>query len=235
MPLSGDFKLEMGFNANGIAARGRWLVFVQSNTGFLFRLNPRTGVTVKVDTGGYLVNNGDGLDFKGRTLYVVRNQNNLVAVLRVGESLRHARLKGEITPAAGTVDVPTTATTRGDCSPPPVHRSRQCHAIACFSLVASAWTSTTAVAPGSVMAPSSRSTARKGLSAGIGMNIRPSTVITYRGPALPSRSPSMRIRRNLPPAKNATERLSGDQNGNDAPSVVASTRASTAPSGRTQS
>ena len=111
MPLSGDFKLEMGFNANGIAARGRWLVFVQSNTGFLFRLNPRTGVTVKVDTGGYLVKNGDGLDFKGRTLYVVRNQNKLVVVLRVGESLRHARLKGEITPAAGTVDVPTTATT----------------------------------------------------------------------------------------------------------------------------
>jgi len=43
-------------------------------------------------------------------LYVVRNQDGLVAVLRVGEFLRHARLKGEILPAAGTVDVPTTAT-----------------------------------------------------------------------------------------------------------------------------
>jgi len=111
MPLSGDFQLQPGFNANGIAARSGWLVIVQSNTGFLFRLDPRTGVTVKIDTGGYLVTNGDGIDFNGRTLYVVRNQDNLVAVLRVGEFLRHARLKGEIKPAPDTVDVPTTATT----------------------------------------------------------------------------------------------------------------------------
>ena len=58
MPLTGDFQVQMGFNANGIAARGGWLVIVQSNTGFLFRLNPRTGDTKKIDTGGYLVNNG---------------------------------------------------------------------------------------------------------------------------------------------------------------------------------
>jgi hypothetical protein len=111
LPLTGDFQLQPGFNANGIAARAGWLVIVQSNTGFLFRLDPRTGVTVKIDTGGYLVTNGDGIDFNGRTLYVVRNQDNLVAVLRVGEFLRHARLKGEIKPAPDTVDVPTTATT----------------------------------------------------------------------------------------------------------------------------
>jgi len=110
LPLTGDFQLQTGFNANGIAARGGWLVMVQSNTGFLFRLNPRTGDTKKIDTGGYVVTNGDGIHFRGRTLYVVRNQDNLVAVLRVGEFLRHARLKGEIMPAAGTVDVPTTAT-----------------------------------------------------------------------------------------------------------------------------
>jgi sugar lactone lactonase YvrE len=110
MPLTGDFQLQMGFNANGIAARGGWLVIVQSNTGFLFRLDPRSGDTKKIDTGGYLVTNGDGIHFRGRTLYVVRNQDGLVAVLRVGEFLRHARLKGEIKPAADTVDVPTTAT-----------------------------------------------------------------------------------------------------------------------------
>jgi sugar lactone lactonase YvrE len=61
---------------------------VQSNTGFLFRLNPRTGDTKKIDTGGYLVTNGDGIHFRGQTLYVVRNQDGLVAVLRVGEFLR---------------------------------------------------------------------------------------------------------------------------------------------------
>ena len=110
MPLTGDFQLQAGFNANGIAARGRWLVIVQSNTGLLFRVNPRTGDTKMIDTGGYLVTNGDGIHLRGRTLYVVRNQDNLVAVLRVGEFLRHARLKGEIKPAPDTVDVPTTAT-----------------------------------------------------------------------------------------------------------------------------
>jgi sugar lactone lactonase YvrE len=111
LPLKGDYQHQPGFNANGIAARGRWLVIVQSGTGFLFRLNPKTGDTKRIDTGGYLVTNGDGLDFRGRTLYVVRNQLNTVAVLRVGESLRHARLKGEIHRDLRILDVPTTATT----------------------------------------------------------------------------------------------------------------------------
>ena len=111
MPLKGDFKLQPGFNANGIAARGNWLIMVQSNTGLLFRVHPRTGATRQIDTGGYLVTNGDGLELRGRTLYVVRNQNNLVAVLRLNESLRRARLKGEITAPPGALSVPTTATT----------------------------------------------------------------------------------------------------------------------------
>jgi sugar lactone lactonase YvrE len=110
MPLTGDLVYQTGFNANGIAARGGWLVLVQSNTGLLFRVNPRTGVTRQVDTGGYLVSNGDGLEFNGRTLYVVRNFDNLVAVLRVGKSLRHAKLIGEITAPAGALAIPTTAT-----------------------------------------------------------------------------------------------------------------------------
>jgi hypothetical protein len=110
LPLTGDYMNQPGFNGNGIATRGGFLVLVQSNTGLLFRLNPRTGVTRQIDTGGYLVTNGDGLEFRGRTLYVVRNQNNLVAVLRVSRNLLHARLQGEIVPAAGAVDVPTTAT-----------------------------------------------------------------------------------------------------------------------------
>jgi hypothetical protein len=111
MPLKGDFELQPGFNANGIAARGRWLIMVQSNTGLLFRVHPRTGATRLIDTGGYLVTNGDGLELRGRTLYVVRNQNNLVAVLRLSRNLRKARLLGEITAPPGALSVPTTATT----------------------------------------------------------------------------------------------------------------------------
>ena len=62
MPLSGDIQYTTGFNANGIAARGGYLILVQSNTGLLFRVNPRTGQAKLIDTGGYSVTNGDGLE-----------------------------------------------------------------------------------------------------------------------------------------------------------------------------
>jgi outer membrane protein assembly factor BamB len=107
MPLTGDISYSAGFNANGIAARGGWLVLVQSNEGLLFKVNPRTGETIQIDTGGYSVANGDGLELRGNTLYVVRNFDNLVAVLTLGGGLRSASLVGEIT---GDTDVPTTAT-----------------------------------------------------------------------------------------------------------------------------
>jgi hypothetical protein len=113
LPLSGDYVHQPGFNANGIVGRGPWLIIVQSNTGLLFKTHPRTGETFQVDTGGYLVANGDGLDLRGKnTLYVVRNRDNLVAVLRLRDGLRKARLLGEITaPVPGALSVPTTATT----------------------------------------------------------------------------------------------------------------------------
>ncbi len=110
MPLTGDIAYTTGFNANGIAARGGWLVLVHSNTGLLFRVNPRTGATRQIDTGGSSVTFGDGLEFRGRTLYVVRNQINTVAVLRLSRHLTRARLVGEITAGPGELSVPTTAT-----------------------------------------------------------------------------------------------------------------------------
>jgi hypothetical protein len=112
LPLTGDFALQAGFNANGIVARGGWLILVQSNAGLLFRVDPKTGATRQIDTGGYSVTNGDGLALRNGKLYVVRNANNLVAVLNLGSDLLSASLVGEITsPAApNNLDVPTTAT-----------------------------------------------------------------------------------------------------------------------------
>ena len=83
MALTGDLTYSAGFNANGIAARGGWLVLVQSNEGLLFKVNPRTGETTQIDTGGVLVANGDGLELRGKTLYVVRE-------LRQHRELLHA-------------------------------------------------------------------------------------------------------------------------------------------------
>jgi hypothetical protein len=107
-PLIGAIHYTAGFNANGIVKAFGWLLIDQSNTGFLFRVNPRTGNTVKVDTHGYSLLNGDGMERVGYTLYVVRNQNNLVAKLGLSWDLRDARLRKEITSA--DLSVPTTAT-----------------------------------------------------------------------------------------------------------------------------
>ncbi|MEA2610191.1 MAG: hypothetical protein QOJ75_2434 [Chloroflexota bacterium] len=109
LPLTGDYVVGTGFNANGIVARDGWLIIVQSNTGKLFRIDRTTGATKAIDTAGYSVANGDGLAQHNGMLYVVRNVDNRVAVLNLGSDLLSASLVGEIT-SAGNLDVPTTAT-----------------------------------------------------------------------------------------------------------------------------
>ncbi|MBI3747458.1 MAG: superoxide dismutase [Chloroflexi bacterium] len=108
LPLTGDYVVGSGFNANGIVARFGWLIIDQSNTGKLFRVDPGTGATKLIDTGGYTVANGDGLALRKGRLYAVRNQDNLVAVFNLGSDLLSASLVGEIT-SPGNLDVPTTA------------------------------------------------------------------------------------------------------------------------------
>jgi hypothetical protein len=79
---------------------------VQSSTGTLFRVNPRTGVARTVDLGGFLLVNGDGLLVRGRTLYVVQNRRSEVAVFRLDRDGRAGRLV-EVLSVPGS-DVPTT-------------------------------------------------------------------------------------------------------------------------------
>jgi hypothetical protein len=110
IPLTGEIAYVPGeFNANGIVAYrgGRVLVLVQSVTGALFRVDPATGVARRIDLGGDDVLGGDGLERRGRTLYVVRGGENLVSVVRLGGALRRGRVAGTLT---GDLDVPTTAT-----------------------------------------------------------------------------------------------------------------------------
>ncbi|HLL69362.1 MAG TPA: superoxide dismutase [Micromonosporaceae bacterium] len=115
IPLTGDLAYTTGNNANGISRTpdGQALLIVQSNRGLLFRVDPQTGVTRQVDLGvaptpeglGPLVN-GDGLLLQGRTLYVVQNRLNRVAVVE----LNRAGTAGEIvtTLTDPRFDVPTT-------------------------------------------------------------------------------------------------------------------------------
>jgi len=115
LPLTGDFVLTPGVNnANGIATTpdGRALLIVQSNTGKLFRVDPRTGVTGEVDLGGEVLTNGDGLLRAGRTLYVVQNRLNTVEKFTLDRAATSGVLKAKVTDPR--FDVPTTVASFGN-------------------------------------------------------------------------------------------------------------------------
>jgi sugar lactone lactonase YvrE len=112
IPLTGDYVHQPGFNANGITLTPdrRALIIVQSSTGLLFRVNPRTGVTQRVALNARMTN-GDGLLTIGRTLYVVQNQLNKVAVVKLDRAGTRGSLVREIT--SPDFDVPTTVAAFG--------------------------------------------------------------------------------------------------------------------------
>jgi len=104
-------KYEEGFNLNGIAATpdGRYLITVKSLSGQLFRIDTRTKEVVEIETGGADLTNGDGLLLLGRTLYVVRNQNEVIVPVKLspdfsrgvaGEGFTDGSLKYPTTVAA---------------------------------------------------------------------------------------------------------------------------------------
>jgi DNA-binding beta-propeller fold protein YncE len=110
-PLGGDWEQVAGFNANGIAATpdGKTLIVVNSTTGGLFAVDADTGDARRIDAPP--VPNGDGILLRGKTLYVVQNRLNKVAVLRLDAKLRSARLATELTDE--DFDVPTTLAALG--------------------------------------------------------------------------------------------------------------------------
>lgn len=95
----GDYQQETGFNINGIDAtpNGKWLVIVQSVTGKLFRVNPDSGFASEIDLGGESVVNGDGILLDGKTLYVVQNSNNQIAVIALDPKLTTGEIVDTIT------------------------------------------------------------------------------------------------------------------------------------------
>lgn len=113
LPLTGEWTQVAGNNANGIVRTPdhKALLVVNTAAAKLFRVDPATGFATTVDLNGASVANGDGLLRKGRTLYVVRNQDNLVAVFRLNRSGTTARLVDTL--RSSTFDVPTTVARRG--------------------------------------------------------------------------------------------------------------------------
>lgn len=107
--LTGDYVNQPGaFNANGIAAteNDRWLIVVNTSLGALYRVDPDSGEATLIDLGGGSVPNGDGILLHGRTLYVVQNQLNQIAVVKLSEHFTSGKIVRTITDS--DFRVPTT-------------------------------------------------------------------------------------------------------------------------------
>ena len=121
--LAGDYVQGMGFNVNGIDAtpNGKTLVFVQSGTGKLFTTGANgvaRAIALAAPGGGAeSVPNGDGILLDGKTLYVVQNQLNTVAKIRLSSNLRSGTVVTRVTnaqlPTTAQFSVPTTVAEHG--------------------------------------------------------------------------------------------------------------------------
>jgi len=115
IPLSGDYQFAAGqFNANGIAAtpNGDMLIIVNSWEGALYLVDPATGEATLIDLGGGSVPNGDGILLQGKTLYVVQNFLNQVAVVEMSSDFS----SGEVVDTVSSPDfrIPTTIARHGE-------------------------------------------------------------------------------------------------------------------------
>jgi sugar lactone lactonase YvrE len=108
IPLAGAIIYGPGNNANGIdtTPNGKTLIIVQTNVGKLFTVNRRTGVTREIVLNEP-VTNGDGILLDGRrTLFVVQNRENKVAVVKLDKRLTSGTVVTHLTDP--DFDVPTT-------------------------------------------------------------------------------------------------------------------------------
>ena len=109
IPLSGDYvHVANAFNLNGIdaTANGKTLVAVQTVNGRLYRIDPATGAAKQISLGSESVPNGDGILLAGKTLYVVQNQQNTVAVISLSKDFGTGTVLTRLTDS--DFSVPTT-------------------------------------------------------------------------------------------------------------------------------
>ena len=114
IPLGGEFEFVAGFNANGIDAvpNGSLLIIVNSSTGKLYTVDPTTGYAIRINLGDGSVLNGDGILLKGKTLYVVQNRLNQIAVVELSNDFSSGAIVDLIT--STSFDVPTTIAAFGN-------------------------------------------------------------------------------------------------------------------------
>lgn len=112
--LGKGYKAVKGFNTNGIDATmdGKQLIIVNSSTGKLYTVDPASGEAKEIDLGGTNVKRGDGILLDGKTLYVVQNRMNQIAVVELNAEFSTGEIVDTLTHEAFAV--PTTIAMHGN-------------------------------------------------------------------------------------------------------------------------
>jgi hypothetical protein len=106
-----------GFNANGLVGDfdGKQLVIINISTGVLYLVDTESGAATPISIQGdeQLFPNGDGLYMDGRTLYIMRNFAEKIAVVQLSDDLTQGTFIKNI--VSDNFAVPTTITGYGNC------------------------------------------------------------------------------------------------------------------------
>lgn len=115
IPLSGDFDfVPDAINGNGIDAlpNSTKLIVVNFAGGALYLVDATDGSATRIDLGSDSVPNGDGILLQGKTLYVVQNFLNQIAVVDLAPDFTSGKIVNRLTNSA--FRVPTTIAAFGD-------------------------------------------------------------------------------------------------------------------------
>ena len=111
------FEMAEGFNANGLVGDfdGKELVIINITTGVLYLVNTESGVATPVNVQGdeQLFPDGDGLYMDGRTLYIMQNFSQKIAVVDLSDDLTQGTFIKNI--VSDDFSIPTTITGFGSC------------------------------------------------------------------------------------------------------------------------
>ena len=115
IPLSGEFDFVPGtINGNGIdvSSDSTRLIVVNFAVGALYLVDAANGSATRIDLNGASVSFGDGILLQGKTLYVVQNFLNQIAVVELSSDFTSGEIVSQIT--SPLFRVPTTIAKFGD-------------------------------------------------------------------------------------------------------------------------
>jgi hypothetical protein len=111
------FEMAEGYNANGLVGDfdGKELVIINITTGVLYLVNTESGAATPVNVQGdeQLFADGDGLYMDGRTLYIMQNFAQKIAVVDLSDDLTQGTFVKNI--VSDDFSIPTTIIGFGNC------------------------------------------------------------------------------------------------------------------------